>query len=795
MKKNGILFLLMLISVSIFAQNQVVVRGQIVNQETSNELSLVYVFVSPGNKHVVTDSKGNFKISLTQGDYFLNISHLGFDRLVLPLKIDRNTPSELNLGKIGLKSQPIFLSGVDIIGTGSGTGFVKMNSITQDQIQTRGGGELGEHLRSIPNVSGVRRGGAVLDPVVRGFKYSQLSVYIDGLFHIEGGCPNRMDPTVSRVDAHDVERIEVVKGPFALRYGPNFGGAIRLVTHNPKMFNDSKIQYNVNAFTEFTPYLGSREHLRVDAGNNKMSFMVFGGKTDIGNFKDGNGDLLKTQALKYNYGIKSVYRIADKHFIKFTYNNLTGKDVLFAALPMDERSDETWFSHIDYLGVLPFESNKSVSFSVYYADVFHVMDNFNRPISDTVAAVSSVNAITQGAKLKTVWKLPKNAELTSGLDVQRIIKDGERVRTMIAQAPNPMGKIPQAREQLWNNAIIDNLGFYSEYNQKIGSHNLFAALRFDLNQATSDDINVKHPSLGEIYTFSSDSTSSSFFNTSFSAGYSYDFNEKLTAGIVAGQGVRSPDMLERYIILLPVGFDNYDYLGNPNLKPETNREVDLSIRYEDFNLGAVEFIVFYSHVSDFIIGNRIPPSVQRPLSLGVLGVKQYTNADFATFSGFEFAVNSPQNRKLVFSANAAYTMGTIYEIQKAIIDPSLPLAQQVIGDTLLTNDPLSEIPPLEANFKVQANLLERKLSLEFHTRYVASQKRVSSAMYEKETPDVLLLNFSARYLLKEGIYISGGINNLLDTYYYEHLNRRMIGSSSKIYEPGRMFFVNLSLKF
>ena len=31
-----------------------------------------------------------------------------------------------------------------------------------------------------------------------------------------------------------------------------------------------------------------------------------------------------------------------------------------------------------------------------------------------------------------------------------------------------------------------------------------------------------------------------------------------------GRGVRSPNMVERYITLLPVGFDRYDYLGYPD---------------------------------------------------------------------------------------------------------------------------------------------------------------------------------------------------------------------------------------
>jgi iron complex outermembrane recepter protein len=139
-------------------------------------------------------------------------------------------------------------------------------------------------------------------------------------------------------------------------------------------------------------------------------------------------------------------------------------------------------------------------------------------------------------------------------------------------------------------------------------------------------------------------------------------------------------------------------------------------------------------------------------------------------------------------------MGTIGESVKAIIDPSQPVNQQVIGDTILQNDPLNEIPPLEANAGLTYHIFDRKLALNLNSRIIASQNRVSEAFYEEKTPGTMLLNFSARYKLSEKIFLSGGVYNLLNEYYYEHLNRRMIGSSQKIFEPGRRFFINITVK-
>ncbi len=785
---KAILLTLFFLPLLVFSQS---IKGKIYDEETGKMLPYAAVLLSPVNKSAVSDMNGEFVIVAKQGKYILKVTYLGYKPVEKELEIQAG--ETLNL-EIQLRREPYFLSGIEVIGEKSPNRIVTVNSIETEQLQLLGTGEVGEVLRNIPNVGGVRRGGAVLDPVVRGFKYSQLGVYIDGLFSIEGGCPNRMDPTVSRIDAHDIERVEVIKGPYALKYGPNFGGAIRLISHNPVFFNNDKPEFRLNAFAEMSPDLGMREHIRLDAGNKHTSLMVFGGKTDLGNFKDGNGDLLKMQVMKYNFGFKALHRFNDKNMLKLTYNNLQGRDVLFAALPMDERSDNTWFAHADYLGVLPFESNKTFSFSMYYASVEHIMDNFERPISDTVAAVSTVYAETMGAKFRSTWDVTESSELVAGADFHRIQKDGQRVRNMIAQAPTPSGTIPKAVDQLWNNAVINNTGLFGEWNLNKGQHSAFVAARLDYNQATSDDIRAVHPMLGEIYAYGSDSIASNFFNVSASAGYAYDISEQLNASVALGRGLRSPDMLERYIILLPVGYDNYDYLGNPQLSPEANNEIDLTLHYENFNLGVAEFTVFYSYVQNYIAGQRIPPSQQRPLSVGVLGVKEYYNADYATFTGLEFAYSTPAHKRLVFSANAAYTMGTIGEVAKAIIGPAQPVGQQVIGDTLIQNDPIGEIPPFEANANLMLNLFDRKLALNLNTRIIAAQNRVSEAFYEETTPGTVLLNFSARYKLSESVFVSGGIHNLLNEYYYEHLNRRMIGSSSKIFEPGRRFFINVTVK-
>jgi len=81
------------------------------------------------------------------------------------------------------------------------------------------------------------------------------------------------------------------------------------------------------------------------------------------------------------------------------------------------------------------------------------------------------------------------------------------------------------------------------------------------------------------------------------------------------------------------------------------------------------------------------------------------------------------------------------------------------------------------------------------TRFVAAQNRVSEAYGEEATPGFLTMAFALNYAPCNYFSISAGVENIFDNAYYEHLNRRMVGSNEKLFEPGRVFYVTLTAKF
>lgn len=660
------------------------------------------------------------------------------------------------------------------------TPFVS-NQVSKEIMQKVSTRDVGDYLRSIPNVAGIRKGGGAIDPVVRGFKFSQLNVVMDGGMKIENGCPNRMDPVSAHVEVEELSQITVVKGPYLLNYGPALGGVINLQTENPHPY--AKFEIHGNAMFGYeTNWDGAKEHFSLNGGNSKIYFLASGGYRKYGDYKSGGSEseqtVYQTSFRKFNYGAKVGYAISKKQNILVAYNEAHGRDVMFPALTMDEKSDDTRMMSMDYSAKDLSEVIKTLDLKVYRTNIDHIMDNSNRETWQAKQMVADVNAINTGGKAILGLKI-KNQNLSAGLDFENIYKDGVRTMTMLM-----MGTTSTKKFNLWNKAAIRNAGLFAGYNSVFKLIMVDAAIRVDFNHADSEDTLVLIKNGVEYF----HKTASQFVNLSANLGLTRKITEKLSLSLAVARGTRSPNMLERYIKLLSIGYDNYDYLGNPQLKPETNNELDLTLKYADVKLGNIYVNGFYSYVKDYISAVMLPSSVIMPATLGAPGVKQFVNVDHATFTGFELGYTSPEAHKLGISIIAALTYGRIPEVTKYIITGG-----QVTGDTLIKNDALPEIPPFETTLSIYYRLLKGNLIPKLSYRLVAAQHHVSKAFYEPETPGFSLLNFSVAYRVSKNIDINAGVNNIFDVSYYEHLNRKIIGSTEKLYEPGRVFFVNLNL--
>jgi iron complex outermembrane receptor protein len=642
--------------------------------------------------------------------------------------------------------------------------------------------DIGDFLRQEPNVSGIRKGGVAIDPVIRGFKYNQVTVLLNSGVKIEGGCPNRMDPVAAHVESENIKKIEIIKGPYVLKYGPVLGALINIEAELPHPY--AKPEIHAEALYGFeSNWNGQREHISISGGNNKVFFNASGGYKGYGSYTAGNEEQYKTSFRKM-YGASGLgFMIKKNHKIILSYAYDQGEDIMYPSLPMDERLDQTHIGSVNYTGQHLSKTWQRVEFQGYFSPVHHVMDNLNRPAAKTMQAVTTVDAWDAGGKLNGILQSGAH-KIETGLDFEHIYKDGEKKMTMkMAMEGDTFTSVKYAN--VWLDALYNNLGAFAEYQIPLKGIDLTAALRLDYNRANSSDT-FKLVKDGIFYF---DDLISNYFNVSFSIGIKKQLatNIYLSAGM--GRGTRSPSLLERFIKLMPVQYDSYDYLGNPQLEPEKNHQADISFEFPHPTLGNFSVGGFFSLITDYIIGKVIPPSVISPSTQGAPGVKQFSNTDLVYLTGFETSYQSPSDRKWGLLINVAATYGTEPEAIKYIISGG-----QVVGEETVKNDPLPEIPPLEGSVLFSYKFLRDKLVPRLKVRMVSEQSRVSQSYGEPETPGFITAAASVSYTPFKFISLSAGVENIFDTPYYEHLNRRMVGSTERLYEPGRVFYFNVILK-
>ncbi|MEZ5195166.1 MAG: hypothetical protein R2764_01810 [Bacteroidales bacterium] len=99
------------------------------------------------------------------------------------------------------------------------------------------------------------------------------------------------------------QSIEIHKGPYALKYGPSFGGVINMKTLSHDIADTTHIHVNASTGYE-SNWNGLKGQLSVYGGNKFMFFNLSGGRKDYGNYTDGNGNEVKSEFNKYNYKAK-----------------------------------------------------------------------------------------------------------------------------------------------------------------------------------------------------------------------------------------------------------------------------------------------------------------------------------------------------------------------------------------------------------------------------------------------------------------------------------------------------------
>ncbi len=761
MKVENYRYIYLLIGIALFifstlpelglAQKQV--EGKVISTQSGLVLPGAHVLLTHQNVVITTDESGYFYFTVDGSEQVvhLRVTSIGFRTIEMRVDLDQ-LPSLLRIEMIPETRQ---LQPVTVLAH-----RVKQDpSIREDVSQVIFKPvDSGAFLRNAPNVSGVRRGGFGLDPVIRGNSASRLNIRVDGLTSSAAACPNRMDPPTSHIRLSDIERVEIHHGPHALEFGPAFGGTVNFIKQKPGEFTGSHVQGDIRTGIE-TNTGHQIADTRLIIRNDRLSAILSGCLSRASDYKSGSGITVGASFNSYDYGLDLAYRLNETQHIRAGWSQSFVRDADFPALPMDMDIDDTYKASVGYSWEPDFSTLRSVSIDAYYTFVDHQMSNRNRETFQMRDAVALAETRSLGMRTQAKGFLTSGTwNITGNIDHQGI--DGTRFVDF------KMG--PRAGESmqynLWQDAYTTNFGLYAGGDYFRDAWTVTFGTRLDYNLA-----DARNPAPR----FQNRDLSSSFLNFSISAGLSRSLSDNTAISLYAGRGVRSPDVTERYINFLAIGRNPFEFAGNPDLKPEANHQADLIFDSRISNL-QLTLNGFVGYTADYISA-EIAPEID-PIGMGVPGVREFRNRGNVLKTGFETTVIYELSSRFTLQWISSYTYAEYTDSGNAV----------------------AEIPPLEHSFIIQG-LLANRFTTNLSLRQVSAQDRIDESFGEQRTSAFWLMDVHSGATLWNGFELTAGVRNLFDTNYEEHLNRNFNpefdGDRAKLFEPGRRIFVEVSYNF
>lgn len=621
-------------------------------------------------------------------------------------------------------------------------------------------------LSRVGGIDMIKRGAYALEPQLGGFSAGQITLTIDGM-HLFGACTDKMDPVTSYIEPGNLREIDIKHGSGGLAGGITGGGSIDLRLQEPQTgvasFDRSlaglAFQSNSNGWVA----RASTEH-----GGERMGWLINGVYRRSGNYHDGaNREILFSQFEKFNLNTSFKW-IESDHELKGDLLTDLARNVGYPALPMDVSQANAFMGSLEYRH----RGKADWQLKVYANTIRHVMDdsyrdstyylnNASGAVTDTVTMRMDMpgQSTTYGAFAD--YRRPLNENNQLRLKIENYSNLALAEMTMYMHYPGKPAEKPMYM-QTWPKMLRNVTGLYAELEHHLNTENTVTlAVRLDLaadwqqNDLARKQFSVFGYDLPNRLT---DLGKALNIRWASRPSANWTINSRL------GYAERFPTITERYGYYLYNAYDGYDYLGNPNLKPEKTLSSGLTTA---FSGGPVRLKLEqnFSLVSDYILGETDTQLTQ--LNFYARGLRVFRNYDSAILysANLSLVVTPLESVTLFWSTNFNY--GRLHG-----------------GEPLPLMAPLKQVLALVYT--------ARRWSVQAESMAAAAQKRVNTTYRETATPGFVLVNLKADYRIdwrESSLQLTAGISNLFDRIYAEHLDW------GRINRPGRSLEAGLNLRF
>ncbi len=780
-----IIFCLFIFELSTHAQ---MISGTVADTETRQPIGSCSIIILNTALGTTTDAAGKFKLTIPQDiiSAKLLVSFIGYVPYTLQVSPTKNSYEVL------LKATQSALNEVVVTGVSKATlareNPVSIISVSPKAIErTTESNIIDVLVKNVPGLNAVKTGPNISKPFIRGLGYNRVLTLYDGIRQ-EG--QQWGDEHGIEVDAYNINRAEVIKGPASLMYGSDaVAGVVSLMPAMP-VNNDKKVHGKY--FSEYQ-------------SNNGLI---------------GNGVRLTYSTNHWAYALRGSYRIA-KNYI----NNIDGRVYNTGFIETNasstirykgnKGSSDLNLTLYDNLQGIPDGSRDSLT-RKYSKQIFEGKNDEikNRPVvSDAELNAYHLSPLHQHIQHYRVYSNNRYEIGKGDIDILFAFQQNKRREYNHPSQPQQAGmyvilntfnygfrydapKIFNTDISLGINGMYQNNKNKNATDFPIPDYQLFDAgtylfakwkqnkwtisggVRYDLRYLQGNNFYTKTdpatgfgkqaslPDTAGAY-FQFAAFNKTFYGSSVSIGTTYQINEHINLKANVARGYRAPTITEFASNGLDPGA-HIIYLGNRSFVPEFSLQEDVGadIHFKDISVTAS---VFNNNIQHYIYLTQLTDATQNPV-VDAQGNKtfQYQQAA-AQLYGMEAMLNIHPAVIEGFSFENSFSLIYGYNKKKEYKSKGLN------GEYLPLIPPMKLLSSLNQQVKTKSKILSI-IDFKAEADFNAAQNRyLSLDNTETATRGYLLFNFSINaqinYTKNSTVQLQLQVNNAFDKAYQSNLSR------------------------
>lgn len=673
----------------------------------------------------------------------------------------------------GLESNPTFddelFQRLEQAATGYRAGLVRSETLplaSQDVVNSL------QESNSVNVLNAQQRSPISFDPHVRGYRIGQIYTQVDGAFYFP--VRTDLDTVLSKLDPALIQSVEIIPGPYGIKYGPGFS-FINVQTVNSPRYNNG---YETHGRTGFDYRSnGGQVYGRetVWGGSSDWGFIFSYGIRNGGDYHAGSGQRIPASYEVQNFNLQLGFDLSPDSHLEIRGTRLDQGHTEYALQFFDINFLVTDALTVNYINDNPLIGTR-LRADAWWNNTRFGGDTFNTgkqtfgPINRVdialangglvdphLAGNTSGDLMSVGAREVLSFGNQQDGQTQIDVGADARVLTQSQIENFTVQNTAGVNLVSPFRTNQPQSEMTDLGGFIditlpwtSYFKSSLGYR-----LDYVHTGAQASEVRANTALAGVPASLPQDDILNSYYLLN-----DLRMTDIWTLRFGGGHADRAPTMTDRYAdgIFLGIIQDGFTRIfGNPNLAKESLWQLDVGLRADyDVARGGVNY--YYSWINDYITylanpvndpsGARKLTAINTPLAT-LAGVNGFMEADWTTQATSYFVFN------------------------------------YVRGEDVTIAQPLAQIYPLDTRLGMRFKSTDdgNTWGLDSGLRMVASQNRFAQFLtdpitravtpVEARTAGFTTCYVRGYYNLSRSLHVVGGVENLFNRQYLDHLALRL----------------------